>query len=235
MITYDSFPTWNAFLPVLEKMVEDRNSSYDPTAFYIDYATMNAAREAYTDSEFKALTTFLEDNRIPTRTKPNGYLWSTFDYVYQPAPDFSLPSRGTPGSAGYDLYLPCDVEIDDTAPVKIKLGVRWYTNDNNEFLLIRPRSKFAGILDLQCSGVIDADYAFNPETNGEISVVVRVYPGMGKLSLKKGERICQGIIMRYGKVGLDVPRAKERIGGFGSTDRQEDANADIEIAEIVEE
>ena len=41
--------------------------------------------------------------------------------------------------------------------------------------------------------------------------------------------------MKYGKVALNVPRAKERIGGFGSTDRQEDANADIEIAEIVEE
>ena len=88
---------------------------------------------------------------------------------------------------------------------------------------------------MQCSGVIDADYAYNPDTFGEISIIVRAYPGVGEITLEAGDRICQGIILNYGTVAMDIPRAKARTGGFGSTDKAESLMKDIVEAELLDE
>ena len=64
-------------------------------------------------------------------------------------------------------------------------------------------------------GVIDADYYNNPDNEGEIffqMINLSPFP----ISLKKGDRICQGIIKPYLTTEDDVANGA-RLGGFGST------------------
>ena len=69
----------------------------------------------------------------------------------------------------------------------------------------------------------------------QISIIVRAYPGVGEITLEAGERICQGIILNYGTVAMDIPRAKARTGGFGSTDKVQAIVEDIVEAELIDE
>lgn len=64
-------------------------------------------------------------------------------------------------------------------------------------------------------GVIDADYYNNPDNEGEIffqMINLSPFP----IALKKGDRICQGIIKPYLTTEDDVANGA-RLGGFGST------------------
>ena len=230
---YESFPDWPVLKAELEKMIDDRKSSYDGSAFFLDINTMDKAWAMYHMGEIGQLKEFLAENNIQIHARDKAG-FDCFEHVWYPNDsDFALPSRGTPGSAGYDFMLPTDIVITNEKPVVVKLGVRWVSTDPNKFLMIKLRSKYSGMIDMQGSGIIDADYAYNKDTYGEISLVLRAYPGVEPITLKKGEYICQGIIMGYGKIAVDVPRKSSRVGGFGSTDKKEDDG--IEEAVIVEE
>lgn len=64
-------------------------------------------------------------------------------------------------------------------------------------------------------GIIDADYADNPNNEGEIFlqfINLSPYP----IKLKKGDIVGQGIIKKYEITNDDAATGK-RIGGFGST------------------
>lgn len=64
-------------------------------------------------------------------------------------------------------------------------------------------------------GIIDADYADNPDNEGEIFFqVINLSPF--PIQLKKGDIIGQGIIKRYEVTDNDKAEG-ERTGGFGST------------------
>jgi hypothetical protein len=64
-------------------------------------------------------------------------------------------------------------------------------------------------------GVIDADYADNPDNEGHIYFqVINLSPV--DIQLKKGDIIGQGIIKRY-EITDDDNAVGERMGGFGST------------------
>ena len=65
-------------------------------------------------------------------------------------------------------------------------------------------------------GIIDADYYNNPDNEGHIYFqVINLLPFPIKIS--KGDKIGQGVILRYETVAEDVANG-ERTGGFGSTD-----------------
>ena len=65
-------------------------------------------------------------------------------------------------------------------------------------------------------GIIDADYADNPDNEGAIYFqVINLSPF--NIKLEKGEIIGQGIIKKYGVTEDDCPEQEERFGGFGST------------------
>lgn len=233
--TYSGFPSYPQLEAIINEMIEDRRISYDNDTYFVSHATMEAAHSEYSGEEYAALQKLISTNNIPVRNAPV-LLWDGFEHVWYPENiSLELPRRGTEGSAGYDFYLPKTVTISDKYPTVIKLGVRWVSHTPNQFLLIRPRSKFSGVIDVQCSGVIDADYAYNPDTFGEISIIVRAYHGVGEITLEAGERICQGIILNYGTVAMDIPRAKARTGGFGSTDKVQAIVEDIVEAELLDE
>lgn len=64
-------------------------------------------------------------------------------------------------------------------------------------------------------GIIDRDYADNPDNEGEIFFqVINLLPFA--VQLKRGDKIGQGIIKTYGVTDDDAASGK-RMGGFGST------------------
>lgn len=68
-------------------------------------------------------------------------------------------------------------------------------------------------------GVIDADYYNNPNNEGEIFVQMLNY-GVRPLHIHKGDRIAQGIFIKYLKTDDDDPISRQRISGFGSTNER---------------
>lgn len=132
--------------------------------------------------------------------------------------EFDLPKRSTKHSAGYDLKLIDDLVIE---PGEIALGitgVKAYMMDD-EVLKLYPRSSLSRRLSVTIPnnvGIIDKDYFGNPVNDGAIFVALWNF-GTDSVSIKKGERVAQGIFQKY----LICPDEDEivttRAGGFGST------------------
>lgn len=129
-----------------------------------------------------------------------------------------LPTRNDKGSAGYDLYLPCDVEIFPDSFSQIALNVK-IKMEQDEVLLLFVRSSIGIKKHLELSngtGVIDSTYYNNPTNEGNIIISLHNY-GRETVNLKKGERIVQGVFMKYLTTVDDKPLNEERIGGIGSS------------------
>jgi dUTP pyrophosphatase len=91
--------------------------------------------------------------------------------------------------------------------------------EEDEVLYICNRSsgpKKLGLVLANSIGVIDADYADNPDTDGEIMFAFyNFFPF--DITIKKGDKIGQGIFQKF----LRADNARiggDRVGGFGSTD-----------------
>jgi dUTP pyrophosphatase len=132
--------------------------------------------------------------------------------------DFSMPKRGTAHSAGYDFAIIEDLEI---APGEIKMavtGVKAYMMDD-EVLKLYPRSSLPRRYHLTIPnnvGIIDKDYYGNPDNDGAIFVSLWNF-GTETVSLKKGERVAQGIFVKYLVSSNEDEVTTKRNGGFGST------------------
>lgn len=121
---------------------------------------------------------------------------------------------------GHQLYEP-DYEMADQIlkPLLIPTGIKAYM-PADEVLILANRSSntFKRHLSLPNGiGVIDADYYNNPHNEGEIFVQMLNY-GVCPLHIHKGDRIAQGIFIKYLKTDDDSPISRERVSGFGSTD-----------------
>ena len=134
-------------------------------------------------------------------------------HIYQP------PQRQTPQSAGYDFYSPCEYVIQPGGVAIINTGYKAYMLPDEYILLaIRSSLGFAGLSLLNYFGVIDADYVDNETNEGEISFRIKndtdeVY------IIKQGDRIGQGMFMKYILVDDDMPVRLKRKGPSGSTGR----------------
>lgn len=83
---------------------------------------------------------------------------STKDWIKRIYDNIQLPERATSGSAGYDFYLPFDVQIPVGATVKIPTGIRVHIREG-WWLAIVPRSSLGFKYRMQLDntiGVIDA-------------------------------------------------------------------------------
>lgn len=132
-------------------------------------------------------------------------------------PGVTLPRRATPASAGYDLAAAEEAVIPQGAVALVPTGVRAWMPDG-EFLAIYIRSSISaqrGLVLANGTGIIDADYAGNPQNGGHILVAIRNV-GHGAVRLAKGERIAQAIFQGYLTTDDDAP-GPARTGGFGST------------------
>ena len=64
-------------------------------------------------------------------------------------------------------------------------------------------------------GIIDSDYYGNIDNDGHIMIAIKNTTD-NDVVLKKGDRVSQGIIMKYLVTSDDIANEK-REGGFGST------------------
>ena len=114
-------------------------------------------------------------------------------------------------------------EIKDVAkaygarPTLVSTGVKCYLEPNTYLeLSVRSSTPLNYLLVLANGvGIIDADYADNPDNEGEIYLQL-INIGPAPIYLKKGDIIGQGIIKHYLTVDEDKASG-ERKGGFGST------------------
>lgn len=135
---------------------------------------------------------------------------SGYEYV-------NLPQRKTKQSAGYDIESAVNVVINPGETKLIPTGIKVYM-DENEWLGIYIRSSIAvkyGIVLANSVAVIDSDYYNNPDNEGHLMLPIRNVSGM-PYTVKKGDRIAQGIFHRYYKVDDDSADG-DRTGGIGST------------------
>lgn len=149
--------------------------------------------------------------------------------------DINLPVRKTNASAGYDfeaaesLIVPSiwkilaeKVFVGEATGLKATLiptGIKSYMLDD-EYLQLSIRSGTAlktGLILANGVGIVDSDYYNNPDNEGHIMFPVHNLGFRDKL-IKKGERVGQGLFLKYLKVDDDVSNGT-RTGGFGSTDK----------------
>lgn len=138
-------------------------------------------------------------------------------------PEFELPRRSTLKSAGYDFINPERVEIPPYKigdnPFMVKTGVKVKMLDD-EFLMLVNRSsnpKKKKLVIPNSVGIVDADYYGNADNDGEIMFGFYNLSNE-KVILERGDKLGQGIFIKYGIVDNDNAEG-ERSGGFGSTGR----------------
>jgi len=131
-------------------------------------------------------------------------------------PEAKEPTYGSTLAAGCDFYTISETVIEPGKYEFIKTGLA-IELPKSYFLLLCPRSSLIlkNNLDMPNSvGVIDEDY------RGEIMIVLRNL-GDKAVTIAKGERIAQGIIMKYNQIKfLEVKKlspTNRGTGGFGST------------------
>lgn len=153
--------------------------------------------------------------------------------MYSTDPTVKLPARQTKYSAGYDFYMPCDLEMkagvwyDIDSKICFDGNEKIYTNvtypDSKDsrpvyldrwMMFLSPRSSLGDNYKFRLantSGIIDQDYI-------DHTITAKVCVDE-PLTLKKNEdRFMQGIILPVGYISGEPEPVKTRNGGHGSTD-----------------
>jgi dUTP pyrophosphatase len=132
--------------------------------------------------------------------------------------DIKLPRRATRASAGYDLACAEDLVIPAGEIRLVPTGLK-VIMPPSEALFVFPRSSLGikkGLIMSNGVGIVDADYHGNPDNEGHIMVPLYNLTKEA-VTLTKGERIAQGVFMRYEKTSDDETDDITRLGGFGSS------------------
>lgn len=140
-----------------------------------------------------------------------------------PDKEIKLPKRATRKSAGYDFYSPVTVTINPNESVLIWTDVKAYMQED-EVLLLDVRSSIGikkGLMLSNTIGVIDSDYYENPDNDGNIGIALRNMTDK-PVTINEGERIAQGIFIKYYTVDDDdFENGMIRKGGIGSSNNEE--------------
>lgn len=133
--------------------------------------------------------------------------------------DIHLPSRSTKGSAGYDFEASSDVTIPvGFKAVLVPTGIKAYMMDD-EYLQVANRSSNPlkkGLIMANGIGIIDQDYYNNPDNEGHIMFQFMNITDQ-PIDIRKGDKIGQGIFLKYGCIDGEREITASRSGGFGST------------------
>lgn len=125
-----------------------------------------------------------------------------------------LPKRGDAGSAGYDFYSKEKVIIAPGQSHLFWTDIQSYMPED-EVLFIFVRSSIGikkGLVLKNGTGVIDSSYT------GNIGICLYNLSSE-EVIIDLGERIAQGVFQKYLLADEDHCLHKERIGGFGSSNR----------------
>lgn len=137
-----------------------------------------------------------------------------------PGSPIEIPTRATPGSAGYDFSIPIkagEFVVGHNGEVIIKTDIKAKLEEGEVLMLfIRSSLGIKRNWELKnCVGIIDSDYYNNPDTGGNIMFALRSRDKFRNV-LKGGERVMQGVIVNYTKDSTK-PREDKRVGGVGSS------------------
>ena len=128
------------------------------------------------------------------------------------------PRRSTSGSAGYDFKAWADFTIPAQCSIVIPTCMKCRI-ENGWMLCVYPRSGMGfkyGVHLANTIGVIDSDYYGCNANDGHIMVKL-TNPSKADITIKQGEKFCQGIFIPFGVTEDDNPVHNERSGGMGST------------------
>lgn len=132
--------------------------------------------------------------------------------------EITLPTRGTSKAMAYDFYSNANYEVCPNQVVKIWTDVKAYMQ-SNEGLILNVRSSMGGKFMLANSqGWIDSDYFSNESNDGNIGVFLLNISNEVQ-EIKKEDRIAQGMFINY-LVADNGNTNNERVGGFGSTNKE---------------
>lgn len=129
-----------------------------------------------------------------------------------------IPTRADDASAGYDFYSPIDFEIKPNEFVHIETNIK-ASMEQDEVLLLFVRSSIGIKRHLALAngtGVIDSSYYNNEGNEGNIICALYNY-GNETQCIKQGERIMQGVFVKYLTVENDIVTGSQRKGGIGSS------------------
>lgn len=130
--------------------------------------------------------------------------------------EIKLPTRATEHSAGYDFYSPVDITIQPNESVLIFTDVKAHMYYDNVLLLfVRSSMGKHPVVIANGTGIIDCDYYGNPDNDGNIGFRL-LNLGSTPYEIKTGDRIGQGVFVKYGTIKDDATSGT-RQGGFGST------------------
>ena len=143
-----------------------------------------------------------------------------FEKVKRIEEDIKLPERSTLNSAGYDFFATEDIIFNPKTITRVFTGIKCELMSNQVLILANRSSNPSkkGLILLNGIGVVDADYYGNPDNDGEIAF--EFYNMLDEVvEIKKGEKLGQGLILKFDKVEDDYisDPYKTRSGGFGST------------------
>ena len=143
--------------------------------------------------------------------------WTQFERVAA-FPDAQYPVRSTEHSAGYDMFCAEDTVVLPHSIALIPTGMKCYLFEDS-WLMIALRSstpKKKGLILANGIGIIDSDYADNPDNEGQIFIQVYNLTDHEVL-VEKNERIAQGLVMPMHLLDIDNVKLVKREGGLGST------------------
>ena len=132
--------------------------------------------------------------------------------------NYKLPVRKTKFSAGYDFESLIDFNLEPGKIVAIPLGIK-VTMNEDEMLMLVVRGSFGFKYNIRmCNqvGIIESDYYNNPTNEGHMYIKIQ-NQGNEKFNIKCGDRICQGIFVKFLTVDDEEKIENVRTGGFGST------------------
>ena len=132
--------------------------------------------------------------------------------------NIELPKRSTKTSAGYDIRSLEDGIIKPGQTMIFKTGLKVCMNPD-EVLYIYSRSSQGykyNVCLINSVGVIDSDYYNNPDNEGHFSVKL-INLGDKDFEVKVGDKIAQGVFMKFLTVDDEEEIKGKRKGGLGST------------------
>lgn len=131
---------------------------------------------------------------------------------------YNLPKRQTKNSAGYDFESILEFTLKPNESKKIPLGVKVNMN-SDEMLMIVVRSSLGFKHNIRlCNqvGIVESDYYNNIDNEGHIFIKL-CNEGTEDFSVKIGDRLCQGIFVKFLTIDNEEEIEKTRISGIGST------------------
>lgn len=131
--------------------------------------------------------------------------------------EIELPQRADFGSCAYDFKSPYDFILKPNEQKLIWTDIKAYMMDDEVLILnVRSSQGKPRIQLANTQGWIDSTYYNNIDNEGNIGIFIRNESDVDYI-VKYGDRFCQGMFIKYLTTDDDLPIAKVRTGGFGST------------------